>query len=182
MKQAIAGVIPSQLTEATVTIEWPTIAATGLGRFLGRLYAIRAGFWIFTLGRLVMALTMPIGLLLFFWMLAPGVARRYRLTNRRVIVENGPKVSDALIALVTLWRKGRPSWTAARYVDLDRFNTIEIEVRPGQEWYPAGDLVFKLGNVETLRLTGVGHPDVFRATCLKAHQAYVGVRKAIGAV
>ncbi len=93
MKQAIAGVAPSQSQEVTVTIEWPTIAATGLGRFLGRLYAIRAGFWIITVGRLFMGLTLPLGLFLFFWMLAPWKVRRYRLTNRRVIVEAGARVS-----------------------------------------------------------------------------------------
>jgi hypothetical protein len=164
MKQAIAGVAPSQLSEVTATIEWPTIAATGIGRFLGRLYEIRAGFWIFTLGRLFMLLTLPIGLVLFFWMLAPWNVRRYRLTNRRVVVEAGSKF--------------RPE----QYVDLDRFDAIAIEVRPGQAWYPAGDMLFKLGPVETLRLVGVGYPEAFRATCLKAHQAYVGVRKALGAV
>ncbi|HTQ38492.1 MAG TPA: PH domain-containing protein [Pirellulales bacterium] len=163
MKQAIAGVAPSQLQEVTVTIEWPTIAATGLGRFLGRLYAIRAGFWIFTLGRLFMGLTLPIGLFLFFWMLAPWNVRRYRLTNRRVIVEAGAKFKPE------------------QFVDLNRFDAIAIEVRPGQGWYPAGDMIFKLGPVETLRLAGVGYPEAFRATCLKAHQAYVGVRKAVGA-
>jgi hypothetical protein len=162
MKQAIAGVAPSESGEQTVTIEWPTIAATGLGRFLGRLYNIKAGFWIFTFGRLFMGLTWPLGLFLFFWMLAPWSLRRYRLTNRRVIIEVGPK------------------FRAEQFVDLDRFNQIEIEVQSGQEWYPAGDLVFKLGPVETLRLVGVGHSDVFRQICLKAHQSYVGVRKAMG--
>ena len=159
MKQAIAGVVPSQSMEATVTIEWPTIADTGLGRFLGRLYAIRAGVGMFTMGRLFMALTWPLGLFLFFWMLAPWNVRRYRLTNRRVIVEAGPR------------------FKAEQFVDLDRFDQIDIDVRPGQGWYPAGDLVFKLGPVETLRITGVGYPDVFRAICMKANQAYVGVRK-----
>jgi hypothetical protein len=162
MKQAIAGIAPSQLQEVTTTIEWPTIAATGVGRLLGRLYAIRTGFWIFTLGRLFMALTLPVGLFLFFWMLAPWSVRRYRLTNRRIIIESGP------------------NFKPAQFVDLDRFDNIDIEVRPGQAWYPAGDLVFKLGPVQTLRLVGVGHPDVFRATCLKAQQAFVGVRKAMG--
>lgn len=160
MKQAIAGVVPSQLKEATVTIEWQTIAATGLGRFLGRLYAIQAGFWIFTLGRLFMLLSIPLALGLYFLMLAPWNVRRYRLTNRRVIIEKGP------------------NFKPDQFVDLDRFDNIEIDVRPGQAWYPAGDLVFKLGPVETLRLVGVGHPDVFRAVCMKAHQAYVGVKKA----
>lgn len=159
MKQAIAGVVPSQSQEATVTIEWQTIAATGLGRFLGRLYAIRAGVGMFTFGRLFMALTWPLGLFLFFWMLAPWNVRRYRLTNRRLIVEAGAKFKPE------------------QYVDLDRFDRIDIEVRPGQSWYPAGDLVFKLGQVETLRIFGIGHPDVFRSICMKAHQAFVGVRK-----
>ncbi len=163
MKQAIAGIAPSQLQEVTVTIEWPTIAATGLGRFLGRLYGIRAGVGMFTMGRLFMGLTWPLGLFLFFWMLAPWNLRRYRLTNRRVILEVGPK------------------FRAEQFVDLDRFDRIDIEVRPGQLWYPAGDMVFKLGQVETLRLEGVGYPDVFRATCMKAHQSFVGVRKAVAA-
>jgi hypothetical protein len=164
MKQAIAGVAPSQLQEVTMTIEWPTIAATGLGRFLGRLYGIKAGFWIFTVGRLFLGLTLPIGLFLFFWMLAPWNVRRYRLTNRRIVVEAGAKFKPQ------------------QYVDLNRFDSIVIDVRPGQAWYPAGDMIFKLGPVETLRLEGVGYPDVFRATCMKAHQAYVGVRKAVGTV
>lgn len=162
MKQAIAGIAPSQSSEVTVTIEWPTIAATGLGRALGRLYAIQAGTWIFTVGRVMLLLTLPIGLFLFFWMLAPWNVRRYRLTNRRVIVEGGGKFKPQ------------------QYVDLDRFDTIVIETRPGQAWYPAGDMIFKLGPIETLRLEGVGYPETFRATCLKAHQAYVGVRKAMG--
>ncbi len=95
MKQAIAGIAPSQTQEVTVTIEWPTIAATGLGRFLGRLYGIKAGIGMFTMGRLFMALTWPLGLLLFFAMLAPWSVRRYRLTNRRVILEAGPKFAPS---------------------------------------------------------------------------------------
>ena len=109
-----------------------------------------------------MALTWPLGLFLFFWMLAPWSLRRYRLTNRRVIIETGPK------------------FRAEQFVDLDRFNQIDIEASPGQTWYPAGDLVFKLGPVERLRLIGVGYPETFRQICLKAHQAYVGTRKAMG--
>jgi hypothetical protein len=163
MKQAIAGVVPSQSQEVTVTIEWPTIAATGLGRLLGRLYGIKAGFWIFTFGRLFLLLTLPLGLAMYFGMLAPWSLRRYRLTNRRLIIEKGPK------------------FKVDQYVDLDRFDAIDIDVRPGQAWYPAGDMIFRLGQIQTLRLIGVGYPETFRAVCLKAHQAYVGVRKAVGA-
>jgi hypothetical protein len=175
MKQAIAGVVASRSEEVTTMVVWPTIAATALGRLFGRLYAIQTGFWIFTVGRLFMGLTLPFGLLLFFWLLAPGIARRYRLTNRRVIIEKGPTLGD--VASI-LWRKG-PAWKVEQYVDLDRFDKIEIEVRPGQAWYPAGNLIFKLGPIETLQLSGVGYPDVFRVTCLKSHQAYQGVRKSM---
>jgi len=162
MKQAIAGVVPSQSQEVTVTIEWPTIAATGLGRFLGRFYRIRAGVGMFTVGRIAMLLTWPLGLFLFFWMLAPWSLRRYRLTNRRIIIEKGPK------------------FKVDQFADLDRFDDIDIVVRPGQAWYPAGDMIFRLGPVEKLRLIGVGYPETFRMTCLKSHQSYVGVRKATG--
>lgn len=163
MKQAIAGIAPSQTSEVTVTVEWPTIAATGMGRMLGRFYAIKSGFWIVTLGRLFMGLTIPIALFLYFWSLAPWNLQRYRLTNRRVIIEKGPRFRPVM------------------FVDLDRFDRIEIEVRPGQAWYPAGDMVFKLGQVETFRLEGVGYPDVFRSICMKSRQAYVGVRKSMTA-
>jgi hypothetical protein len=161
MKQAIAGVMPSQVGEATIMMVWPSIAATPLGRFFGRLYGIRAGFSIFTVGNLVALMSIPIMVPLYFARKAPFWMQRYRLTNRRVLIERGIH--------------GR----AEQYVDLDRFDTIEVVVLPGQEWYPAGDLVFRRGAIETFRLRGVQRPETFRQTCLKAHQAYVGVRKAM---
>jgi hypothetical protein len=53
-------------------------------------------------------------------------------------------------------------------------------VRPGQEWYQAGDLIFRKGAVETLRLEGVSRPETFKRTCLKARMGYVGARQAVG--
>lgn len=161
MKQAIAGVTPAQVGEATIMIVWPSIAATSIGRFFGRLYAIRAGFNFLTVGNLIALLSIPVMLPLYFARKLPFSVRRYRLTNRRVIIERG--------------LAGRPE----QYVDLDRFDEIDVVVLPGQEWYPAGDLVFRRGNIETFRLRGVLRPETFRQTCLKAHQAYVGVRKAM---
>ena len=66
-----------------------------------------------------------------------------------------------------------------RFVDLDRFDTIETVILPGQQWYHAGDLVFRRGGVETFRLAGVSRPESFRHTCLKARMSYVGVQKAL---
>ena len=183
MKQAISGVAPPELSEVTVMTIWPGIAASPMGRRLGNLYLIRSGVGIFTVGKLMMLLTIPLALALFIISLAPPFPffgrfnARYRLTNRRVI-----KMHDRLT-----WKFWyfipHPSFIfgeVASYVGLDRFDTIDLQVLPGQEWYPAGDLVFKRGNVETFRLEGVPRPETFRQTCLKARMSYAGVSKATG--
>jgi hypothetical protein len=156
----IAGVVPCEIRETTVMIVWPSVAMYPLGRALGTLFAIRwPDVYFFRLGNLIALLSIPIALVLYFMRIAPGIGTRYRLTNRRIIVERGlTSVQD-------------------KAVDLDRFNAIAIEVQPGQAWYDAGDLVFKLGNVETFRLEGVSRPEAFRETCLKSHLAHSTVKK-----
>jgi len=159
--QPIAGVVAPEFRETTVMTVWPSVAAYSLGRTLGSLFAIRwPDVYIFRLGNLIALAAIPIALVLYFMRIAPGVATRYRLTNRRIIVERGlmGKLDKA--------------------VDLDRFDTITIDVQPGQAWYHAGDLVFRQGNVETFRLAGVSRPEAFRETCLKSHLAHSTVKRA----
>lgn len=159
--QAIAGVTPAATQETTIMTVWPSVCRFGLGRFLGQLYDIRMpDIYFLRLGRLIALMTAPIALVLFFMRLAPGIGTRYTLTNRRLIVQKGLKMAED------------------KFVDLDRFDKIDVEVLPGQSWYDAGDLVFKLGNVETFRLDAVSRPEAFRSTVFKAHQVYVGVKKA----
>ena len=160
LKQAIAGVAPPELGEVTIMTVWPTIAANPLGRLLGRLYSIRLGLGnILTIGNILALLTIPIALGLFAWGLAPFVSRRYRLTNRRLIVERGLAATDE------------------RSVLLSDFDAVQVDVLPGQGWYPAGDLIFRKGQVETFRLSGVSRPETFKRTCLKAQQSYTGVQR-----
>jgi hypothetical protein len=156
-QQAISGVVPPASAEATIMTVWPSVASTGLGQALGRVYRIRDGFGPISVGRLVLLATIPLGLMLYLTMRLPWAIRRYRLTNRRVMIERGvnPRVEQ--------------------YVDLDRFDAIDVVVSPGQEWYAAGDLVFRRGAIETLRLPGVSRPESFRRVCLEARQAYVSV-------
>jgi hypothetical protein len=156
-QQAISGVVPPASAEATIMTVWPSVASTGLGQTLGRVYRIRDGFGPISVGRLVLLATIPLGLMLYLTMRLPWAIRRYRLTNRRVMIERGinPRVEQ--------------------YVDLDRFDAIDVVVSPGQEWYAAGDLVFRRGPIETLRLPGVSRPESFRRVCLEARQAYVSV-------
>lgn len=139
---------------------WPSVGSTALGQALGRIYRIKNGFGPFSIGRLALLATIPLGMMLYLSLRLPWALRRYRLTNRRVTVERGinPKVE--------------------RYVDLDRFDAIDLVVQPGQEWYDCGDLVFRRGQIETLRLQGVSRPEPFRQTCLKVRQSYVSVAAA----
>lgn len=159
-QQTIAGVVPPDTAEATVMTVWPSVASTGLGRALGRIYRIRDGVGPISIGRLALLATIPVGLALYLSMRLPWAIRRYRLTNRRVAIERG--VGGEVV----------------QFVDLDRFDAIDVVVEPGQEWYAAGDLVFRRGQVETLRLPGVSRPESFRRTCLEVRQSYVSVAEA----
>ncbi len=162
LKQAIAGVSPASVTETTAMTVWPSISALGIGRLLGSLFSIKLGFYVFRLGNLIALAAAPLCVLLYLGKVAPFGATRYRLTNRRIIVERG---------IV-----GREE----RFVDLDRFDRIDIEVKPGQAWFDAGDLIFRQGETETFRLHGVSRPDSFRHTCMNSRNAYVGVKEALG--
>lgn len=161
MKQPIAGVAPQELGEVAVMTVWPSNAAYALGRLLGRLYSIKVGFSICTVGNLLALASIPVALAIYFCRLAPKIGMRYRLTNRRIIVQRGLMGIDE------------------RWVELDRFDSIEIVVQPGQSWYDAGNLVFRNDNAETFRLAGVSRPQAFRQTCLNSRLAYTEVRKAL---
>lgn len=162
MKQAIAGVAPAESTEVAVMVVWPSIAAFSSGRFLGRLFGIRwPNVYIFRLGNLLALLSIPYALLLYFWRILPGVGRRYALTNRRVVVQTAITAIDLAA------------------IELDGFDSIEIDVLPGQTWFDAGDLSFRRYGNEVFRLAGVSWPEGFRQNCLKSHLAYVGVRQAL---
>ena len=159
MNQPIAGVTPPEKREATVMTVFPTLGAYAPGRLMGRLCRLQWGLGFFTLGKLLAVLLIPFAVGLFAFSLLPGVITRYRLTNRRVAVQTGLRAIDR------------------RWVDFDRFDTIDIEVLPGQEWYPCGDLIFRRGAIETFRLRGVSRPETFRHTCLAARRGYLGARE-----
>ena len=153
---------------------WPSLSATGFGRFWGRLFALEFGFRLFgvpvTLGRFTALASIPFMLALYFLMRLPrfpfiliGIKNpfcwQYRLTNRRLVVEN-------------------PFGDELKSVALDRFDAIDTVVEPGQAWFKAGDLVFRQGPVETFRIWAVPRPETFRQTCLKARMSFVGVQRA----
>ncbi len=161
MKQAIAGVSPADQNETTVMTVWPSNAYYGIGRMLGGLYSISAGFYVFRIGNLLALLTAPVAAVVFFLRLLPWIGIRYRVTNRRLIVERGwAAIEDKSLAL-------------------DRFDDIDVEVAAGQEWYDAGNLIFREGKVERFRLEGVSRPKAFKQICMKSRNAFVGVQEAL---
>jgi len=168
IRQAIAGTAPAETEEVTVMTVWPSNAGHWLGAWLGKQYSIEWGWGVLTIGNLVALLSIPVALVVYFRRLGPMVATRYRLTNRRVIIERGMSAQEE------------------KSVALDRFDTIEIDVKPGYAWYDAGDLVFmrhdenSRTDVESFRLVGVSRPNAFRETCLKSHMAFTGVQAALG--
>jgi hypothetical protein len=184
MFQPIAGVSPPEIEETTVMIVWPTLGATGAGRALGRLYRIDIGFGMFTIGKLIALLSIPLALALFFAALVPPFPftwpyhRRYTLTNRRVAIL-ADQMSWRRVLRFVPWPKFRVRFPE-HWAELDRFDSIEVVMRPGQEWYQSGDLIFRKGAVETLRLEGVSRPETFKRTCLKARMGYVGAQQAVG--
>lgn len=158
MKQAIPGLSISQQREATALVVWPSVSATAAGRFLGRLYEMRWGVPVFNLGTLFLVLSIPVALPLYLANFLPGVGTRYRITNRRIAVQRG--LGDNI----------------QREIGLDQFDRIEIEQRPGQAWFRAGDLCFFEGDRETFHLAGVPYPQVFRTACLKGSMTFRGFR------
>ncbi len=162
MNAPIDGVTPAELTEVPCKVVWPTIGATALGRLVGRLAAIRLGWGeFFTLGKLLALATLPLSLLVFCWQLTPYGCRRYMLTNRRIIIRKGLMAVDQ------------------RWISFDDFDTIDIEVLPGQQWLHAGDLVLRRGGVEVLRLAGIPRPEAVRQVCLNMRSALVSVRSVV---
>jgi hypothetical protein len=160
MSQPIAGVVPPELAEAPLMTVWPSIGANRLGRWIGRMCAVSTGFGsFFTLGKLLALLLIPLALGAYFWRLMPYICRRYLLTTRRIIICKGLNA------------------VPERWINLDEFDRIEVEVLPGQAWLRAAEVRFLRGNHELLRLSGVPHPQVFRQACLKARDALLLVRK-----
>jgi len=162
MHHPIAGVTPSELAEVTCKVVWPTIGATRAGRFVGRAAAIRLGWGeFFTLGKLLAVATIPLSLAMFGWQLLPRVCRRYALSNRRIIIRKGLMPVDE------------------HWIGLDEFDTVEVEVLPGQQWLHAGELVFKHAGNEVLRLSGVSRPEIFQHVCQTAQRALISVRDVV---
>ena len=161
--QPISGVSPT--AETVITTRYPSIAAMGLGRALGKLYdaiplrigTIKLSYVLFTLPTSPLAVTLYAIQKLF--------GQRYQLTNRRV----------RILSMLGTRVYGQ--------VNLTEIGDVAIDEQPGQAFYKAGDLVILgTGGNTLLRLTGVTRPDVFRQTILEARTARVRTEASLAVI
>jgi hypothetical protein len=153
-KQAVTGLVPPQQGEAKIREAWPSVTATcppaaTLGR---KLMLSRAGApfgW---------GLLLPV----YFWKILPFLARRYTLTNRRLMLQRGLKpVPRQEVALADIEDvRVVPDANSAFY----RAATLEIIAKGGQV---------------ALTLPGVPEPESFRQAILNACRAWGGAKAAV---
>jgi hypothetical protein len=109
------------------------------------------------LGRVLALATSPVALCVYFWQRMPWAVRRYRITDRRIVILKGLVLREAAGVL------------------FDAFDAIDLEVLFGQEWLHSGNLIFRREGREVFRLEGVLRPVVFREACLKAQKSSIAV-------
>jgi hypothetical protein len=146
-EQAITGVMPPSLGEARIRETFPSVlglskSLAGLGKML-----IKSVF-LAPLGWLVLA---P----LFVRRITPFIAKRYTLTNRRVMIQRGLKPSMS---------------QQVELKDIDDVRPVEGTYDP---FFRAGDLEIISKGAVALKLVGVPEAEGFRRAILSAVAAWV---------
>jgi len=145
-----------QPEEHVVKTVWPSIAAFRLGRWIGRVWerAVSKGPWAAILAGVFLA---PLAAAAYLWRLRPGGARRYVVTDRRVIIMEGiiPKEVAAV------------GW--------DEVDRIDAQPQPGQAALRAADVVFFKGDQPVLVLPGVSLAENFVRLCRRTRQAFLDI-------
>jgi hypothetical protein len=146
-RQAVAGLMPPQLSEAQIREAWPTVVGyqAGLSRVGERLMKT---ILLAPLGWLLMA---P----LFLRKFMPFLCKRYTLTNRRLMIQRGLKpqpVEEVPLA------------------DIDDVRLVESTY---DAFYLSGDLEVLSGSQVRMKLIGVPEPESFRRAVVDAVKAWV---------
>lgn len=145
-QQAVTGVIPPLVAEARIREVWPSVAATPAVAGLGR--ALTNTIVLAPLGWLLMSVA-------YFGKLLPFLARRYTLTNRRLMIRHG-------------W-----AGTPAREVALADIDNVRLVTDANSEFFRSGTLEVINKDQVVLTLPGVPEPDSFRVAVFNARNAWV---------
>jgi hypothetical protein len=147
LAQAVNGLVPPKVAEVNIRTTWPSVTAvSAAGANLGR--ALIKTRLLAPLGWFVLA---P----LYFVKILPFLAKRYLLTNRRLLVARGLKATPKQqIALA----------------DIDDVRLVESTYNP---FYRSATLEVISGGRVALTLAGVCDPESFRQAVLNAVMAWV---------
>jgi uncharacterized membrane protein YdbT with pleckstrin-like domain len=144
--QAVTGVVPPQSGEAKIREAWPSVASApaiaGLGLMLTRTIILAPLAWV------IMAAV-------YFGKLSPFIAKRYTLTNRRLMIRRG-------------W-KGTPQ----QEVPLEKIDDVRVVHDMNSSFFRAGTLEVLHDGQVALRLPGVPEAEAFKIAILNARNAWV---------
>lgn len=143
-QQAVSGVVPPQVAEALIRVAWPSVAATpvaALGRVLTRTIVLAPLAW------LMMA---PF----YFLKILPFLAKRYTLTNRRLMIQRGLKPS------------------ASAEIKLHDIDDVKLVTDANSQFFRAATLEILSNGRVAMSLPGVPEADSFRQAILNACKAW----------
>lgn len=152
--QPISGVSAGR--ETIIEDVFPSIAASGLGRFLGQLMnCMPLSLNGIRLSQVLFApIAAPLGLIGYL---------KFKVTDSVYVLTNRSVLKRAALGQRLL-----------QSVPLSEIDNIEIRVSPGQEFYQAGDLLLLNAAGDTLmHLPGVPRPERFRQVILDAREARI---------
>jgi hypothetical protein len=145
-RQVVTGVVPPGVDEALIREVWPSVASqpaiASLGRALTNTIVLAPLAW----GLMAAA---------YFGKLLPFLARRYALTNRRVLIRKG--------------LKGIPGDS----VPLSDIDEVRLVTDGNSDFFRAGTLEIVSGGKVLLTLKGIPEPESFRHAILNARNAWV---------
>ncbi len=150
-QQAISGVSPE--FESVVEELYPSIAATGIGEALNRLYeCIPLRIWGIKVSHVFALITAPIAALIYLLMKVGG--SRYVVTNRAV-----KRMSSLGFRLI-------------ESVPLSQVAVVSIDPDSRQSFYKTGDVRLSSASGDTLLLLrGVPYPERFQQVILETRDA-----------
>jgi hypothetical protein len=144
-KQAVAGLVPPEVAEALIREEWPSVAVFSGPASLGRILICSIA-----LAPLGWMLLLPV----YFLKILPFIAKRYTLTNRRLMIRRGLKpVPSHEVALC----------------DIDE---VRVRKDANSAFYRAGSLEIISKGRSVLTIPGVPEPDSFRLSILNSAKAW----------
>jgi hypothetical protein len=156
-KQAVTGVTPPQLGEAWIREAYPSVTRFPAVASLGR-----------TLIRSIVGAPLGWGVMLGFYFLKilPLGARKYMLTNRRLMMLHGWKQCSAS-------HMAGEDWQPSQAVALAEIDDVRVVKDANSEFFRAGTLEILGKGKVLMTLPGVPEPESFRLAVLNACRAWV---------